>query len=675
MKYCKTACCLIMSLTLILFSCDKVKRVGNREGWTIENDGTYSLRYGGICLTGNYPSIDGMTVHPEKTRIRRTASGGTINYSLEKGSIQLILGKDSTGFTITSSLMGFEPAPDWFLPLASARVSGADRFYKQGFGFAGASGVFSVPRPIKRIESARLKENTWSYDSYLFTGLIGKSDSTLVFSAYDNREYQYRSTLYNRQHRIGLIDRHLDTDDVFFESGFALEGIGLPDQTTPMPVIHIAAGGAPFGTLHRQAMNLADFNHVKLKKSPRYYYCSWYEFNSTFSMDILRELLGGISHMENPPGIQAIQIDDGYSWKGDWLHSNVLWPGGMQVAAREITEAGFGAGIWVGPFMVSSNSFIFKDHKDWIMKDNNGNMMCEMERPGEKVYILDTSHPDAFAYLQKVFRTFREMGFTTYKTDFMDWGLQDSEKVKRYTPGKTSVQYFMDVVRMIREEIGPDSYWLGCISPFGQMVGFADGIRVSNDVGDRWSRESTGNMFREMYAGQFFNNVLWQNDPDVLYLRDYSTGLSETEKYSIALYDGIMGGTITTSCRFPTLRKKDLALWHFLYPGKEHETARIPGWGIFPDVVQVVRDYPEQDAKGLLLVNTSGKTLEQLLSLQDLTGIDTAVVYSWGPGYSVEEGNVSQITVTLRSHESKLFYISRDGDSPPENLTIGGYLP
>lgn len=656
--------------------------VNSVDGWNLYADGSFSLKYGNMQLSDCYPVIDDRLVHPMHVEVRPSRNGGEIRYMLREGAIRLQLGSDSTGYFIQSRLEGFDPMPDWFLPLGDALVTGADRFYKQGFGFAGASGVYPLPEPVKRIESAGLKENVWSYDSYLFTGLIDSLDRTLVFSALDHGNYQHRSTLFNRQHRHGLIDRHLDTDCVYFGSGFALEGITVEGNTIGLPEIRIAAGAGAYITLQRMAKEIAEYNKVSLPHAPRYYYCSWYELYKEFDQHTLEGMLNGIKSMDTDPEIQAVQIDDGYAWYGGWLEPNERFPDGLGHAAGMIADAGYSPGIWVGPFMVSSNSFIYKEHKDWILKDNEGNMMLEWQKEDEDVYILDASHPEAFEYLRTVFRSLREMGFTTFKTDFMDWGLQDSRRVQRYNPGKTSVQYFTEVVEMIREEIGQESYWLGCISPFQQMIGHVDGIRVSNDVGENWQHETTINMFNEMYAGQFFNNVFWQNDPDVLYLRDYAMDLTEAERRTIALFDGTMGGTLTTSCRFHTLDKDALALWQFIKPGPEHVTAELPGWGIRPDVIPVVRQYPEKNAAALLLVNTSDQKIAGRYDIEKLTGITDPHLFEWGPGQveKVEsirdkESEAGQnkkralaptgtLEIDLEPHASILLYISGDGEGP-----------
>ena len=65
--------------------------------------------------------------------------------------------------------------------------------------------------------------------------------------------------------------------------------------------------------------------------------------------------------------------------------------------------------------------FIYKEHKDWLLKDKDGKIIMEWEHDyhgGGSVHVLDSSHPEAFEYLRKVFKQMRAWGVTTYKTDF-----------------------------------------------------------------------------------------------------------------------------------------------------------------------------------------------------------------------------------------------------------------
>jgi hypothetical protein len=82
-----------------------------------------------------------------------------------------------------------------------------------------------------------------------------------------------------------------------------------------------------------------------------------------------------------------------------------------------------------------------------------------------------------------VFAKLREWGFTLYKIDFILWGMIDSSKVIRYDNSKTSVMILREMLAMIREVIGEESYLLCSIAPFMPCLGYADGMRIASDMG------------------------------------------------------------------------------------------------------------------------------------------------------------------------------------------------
>ncbi len=665
----------------LLSSCTPVKREKEQPslpatGFKINPNGTYNINTGDIYLRNCIPAIDGQAVIPVSSTISHHENGSTVIYQLTQGTIKLTFTKAEQSMVIKSEYSGFSKAPDWFYPLAFGKIEGANRFYKQGMGFAGPSGVYDIPDPQMKIESARLKEDVWSYESYMAAGLLSPASHTCAIGAFDHSQYLYRSTIYNHQHRFGLIDRHMDTNKVYFETGFAIEHIKPKGHIINLPDIHIFCGDDPFNTFRQYAVGMAEYNNVQLNHDPKYYYCSWYLYEHDFTQSDLKSIINGLNSIEPALPMQAIQIDAGYSHLGDWLNTNEKFPDGLKNAFDMIREAGFEAGIWVGPFMVNSNSFIYKEHPEWLLKDLDGNIIVEWEEDyhgGGKVCILDSSHPGAFEYLRKVFRTLKEWGASYYKTDFMDWGLQDSNKVSRYNPGKTSVQYFTEVVKMIREEIGNNSYWLGCISPFQQMIGYVDGMRITNDVHTGWTRESTINMFRETFAGQYFNNILWQNDPDVLYVREEKNKFTEDETYSLALWDGITGGVVNTSDALHEVPVDRLQLWRFVQPGKEKKIAKLPFWADDKIHLVAVRDYTDLNAWGILIVNTSDEVFEGNYEIKELTGdIDEGYCYEWLPGKKSRVGKISKLKPRLRMHQSILYYVSKEDNPPAPDLGIAG---
>jgi hypothetical protein len=264
----------------------------------------------------------------------------------------------------------------------------------------------------------------------------------------------------------------------------------------------------------------------------------------------------------------------------------------------------------------------------------------------------------------------KQAGVNFYKTDFMDWGLQDSLKVKRYNPGKTSVQYYREVLQMIREEIGQDSYWLACISPFPPFLGFADGVRVANDTPENWANGNLNNAYSQMMSLHYANNILFQNDPDVMYLNNKLFSYTDAEIKSFAYFCGIMGGSVNTS---EWLNDADsVKLWRFLAPSGKLEQATLPFWTQNKKLVVCVRKYTAQNAWGVLITNLNETKQKESFSLQELVGLADANVFDWTHEGSSLKGKKTSLDVYLAPHESQLLYISKENKAPLANLTIGG---
>ena len=653
--------------------------------WKLNNDGTFDLCTSQITLKNAFPAFDGKTIRPTGIKVERNGNGGRIVYTLTIGKVILTFGKNDKCFTLDASLESIDIAPHWFAPMSEATIEGADRYFKQGNGFAGPSGVFNYPIPPLRRETPQ-KDESWSIDSYLTTGFIAPNGETIAVSPYKFDNYVCRSSHRNRTYRKGLIDRHLDYNLNLFEIGFATENINLKSNPTPFPTLYFLTGETAYPTFRELATRIARANGVNNLRPPVYGWCSWYEFEHNFNQAILDDMLEGLKNMNPAIPIQMVQIDDGYSDHGDWIIPNKNFPKGLGYMATSIIKAGYEAGIWVGPFMVMESSELFKKHPDWILKDMDGNMIKSGLFRGITDYMLDTSHPEAFEHLRKVFRTLRSMGITYYKTDFLDWGLNDSTAVKRYKPGKTSAQYYTDVMKMIREEIGPESFWLACIAPYQQMAGFADGIRYSNDVGGIQSAIS--NMMPETVACQYLNGTLFLIDPDTMFLRDYNetkyadendtTGfsasvaaLSADDRLSLALWDGMTTNYITTSDRPHRANDDMVSLFRFLQPGKKFLPAEHPNWDMPIDIKTALRQLPNGDYAFLMLnASTEGKNPE--FSYKDIFPFSTAYTFLWSHNTRRSLGKLSTISFALKPRQAALFYLSQNNQAPSKKMSIFG---
>ena len=148
-------------------------------------------------------------------------------------------------------------------------------------------------------------------------------------------------------------------------------------------------------------------------------YTSWYRHYQDINEKCILGDLDGIANS----GFHAdiFQIDDGYQTAvGDWLSTDMSkFPNGMKQVADRIKEAGMTPGLWLAPFVCEENSDIFRDHKDWLLKDSKG----EPVRAGSNwsgSYALNIYNEEVRGYLREVFRTVvEEWGFELLKLDFL----------------------------------------------------------------------------------------------------------------------------------------------------------------------------------------------------------------------------------------------------------------
>lgn len=646
-------------------------KLGKTE-WLLHNDGTFDLITDNIRLLNCRPTMDGQSIFVRNTFMGDSPKGKRIIYELDRGFVMLDLKINNGSISVGAELSSISRAPFYFSPLGEARVEGATRFFRQGLGYGGQSGLFPIQQSTQQEWGNSPGEQAWSYDSYLTTALLSDNNETIAFAAYEHYDFIQKCSIYNRPHRKGLLDRYPDKEDVFFEAGFVMENIPLQNDFIKLPDLYIIQGNLPFETLQHIAWNISENMIARKDTKTSYHWSSWYEYKKDFSFDKLREKLVTLDHLNPKIPLQTIQIDDCYCVHGDWLDTNENWPRSMEDAAREIFQRGYRAGISVAPFIVEEKSKLFRSHPNWLIKDLNGNPASFGNISEVPHYALDGSHPDVQKHIARIFRTFRKMGFTFFKTDFLDWGLQDSYNIKRYNRDKTSVQILVEVLKIIREEIGAGSYWLASISPFAPLIGFADGMRVSNDIENAWEPEGAGNMFQETYAGQYFNNAYWQNDPDTIYLGLKNNKLTQAEQTSIAHWNGILGGMVHTSDHFSALTEEELNHWRFLQPQERPQSATLPYWGEDKKCKVAVRRFKSPKAWGVLVVNDTDETTDEQYDMQKLTGENKCWTFQWGPDENTNLGILDKIQITLSPHESKLLYLTESKTPPSPDLSISG---
>lgn len=604
--------------------------------YSIHPDGSFDLFEGKNALKNAYPSVDGTPIRPVKVE---TIENG-ICYTLIDGVLKVSFAVEEGVLALGVSADGLEKAHD-VMPVADAVIEGGDRAFIQGFGIGGPSGF------------RKLDGKEYESHSLIAVG----SDACLALYTRKQDRFHFHGGIKGNKLRMG----------------FDTECVRRPSPE--LPTIYLRFGESFDEALHAAAGEIAGEMHARPVTRPAFHWCSWYYLYHTLDQATLEEYMEGFKTHKDVAPFTHIQIDAGYFPScGDWLDDWHTFPKGLKAAADTIKAAGYEPGIWIGPFMVGDNSRLFHEHPDWMLKNRDGSYVRPWIQYNEPkpwgyrdsdYFVLDTSHPDAMEYLRTVFKTLREYGYTLFKTDFLLWGLQDSASVLRYTPGKTSFEYFRDVMGMIREAIGEDARWLGCIAPFMPSIGFVDMMRIGGDVGAQWEEGGFGpqNMLQELTADQYFNNVYWQNDPDAVMLRDFHIHLKKEQIEGLALLEAMSGGAIYTSDPLHLIGKDRLDLLDFIRPNGIHNP-EYPFWSDMRDEAVLIQRLETRSM--IYFFNRTDKVITESYDWKKLLGENVRYLRARG-GESEKIEDVPFIRIPARS--GVLYYATAEPmEKEPENL-------
>lgn len=244
-------------------------------------------------------------------------------------------------------------------------------------------------------------------------------------------------------------------------------------------------------------------------------WCSWYYYLHDVKETDIEENLAAIETHDLP--VDVVQLDDGYQAEiGEWLTLSGRFTS-LHEMVRRIHHAGHRAGVWVAPFLVGNISELAAEHPDWLVS-------CD-DKPvdpghnwGQRLAVLDPTHPGAEAYLRDVFETLRGVGFDFFKIDFVYAGAAPG----RRHADTTALAAYRHGLEVIRSSIG-DAYLLGCGAPILPSIGLVDAMRISPDTAPYYepkdgdlSQPSSRAAALSGVGRAFMHGRLWVNDPDCL---------------------------------------------------------------------------------------------------------------------------------------------------------------
>lgn len=308
---------------------------------------------------------------------------------------------------------------------------------------------------------------------------------------------------------------------------------------------------------------------------------SWYKYyNRVTEKDVLDNL---DSFRDARIPIDIFQIDDGYQEAvGDWLSINSKFPSGMKYLADRIREAGYTPGLWIAPFICERESRIFREKKDWLVRDSKGRPVRAGFNPlwSGPFYALDIYNVDLRAYLKEVFHTvFDEWGFDLVKLDF----LYAAGIVPRL--GKSRGMIMREALELVRD-LCAGRRVLGCGVPLGPAFGLVDYCRIGSDVALAWEdrflrylryreRVSTVNSLSSTIGRHALNGRAFLNDPDVFILRSRKTSLTLEQRKTLHMANLLFGGLVFSSDSLSDYSPKEMDLYLRSFPHREKKVRAV----------------------------------------------------------------------------------------------------
>ena len=303
--------------------------------------------------------------------------------------------------------------------------------------------------------------------------------------------------------------------------------------------------------LEKYADLIKQSNEVEFNEFEGIGWCSWYHYFTDITFDELSKNVKLLAEIRDREKIdyRLVQLDDGYEKEiGDWLTTNSKFPDLKEIAS-EIRGKGFQAGLWIAPFSASESSRLFTEHKEWFVKNSDGNPRVAYRNWNKQIFALDTTNPEVLLHLERLIKTIRSYGFDYLKIDFLFAGAIPGGRFNEFL---TPVEAYRSGMQTIRAAAGDDCFILGCGAPLLPSVGYVDGMRIGSDTAPEWNGEtmdigvpSARYSLRNAYTRSFMHRRLWLNDPDTIVLRN--CGLTEEEKRVFALSVGLLDGMMLTS--------------------------------------------------------------------------------------------------------------------------------
>ncbi|MGN0853232.1 MAG: hypothetical protein ACI4Q3_07620 [Kiritimatiellia bacterium] len=453
----------------------------------------------------------------------------------------------------------------------------------------------------------------------------------------------------------------------------------------------IEADGAYFK--NRWAPGYHPIDRKRCPKAPT----GWMSWNSYFdkagSAENLAEARIGAKYLL-PFGCDIWSIE---SWQDNslWLpvagfhhHENRCYarqfPEGMKALADEIRKLGFKPGIWMSLYGEGDEKF-YQAHRDLYLHDKNGKPIDNWAGR----YMLDTTKPEALDLIRRLARqASEEWGYEFFKFDGMANTPRKFERpdIRACAANPGDTRWFDNSVKALREGIGGDKIFLGCMGDFtGTEAQYLDASRLGADVvgcyrgvGDNYNPGGNSSLAQMPVKWQnvlhqaectftqiFVNNLMFYTDPDTLMV-GYALETHEAEV--MATIVGLPGQLMFAGDRLGTLRAERMKMIQQVLPVADIHpqnlypyaaSAMLPVWNL-----AVTRPFGNWRCVALFNFSDAPKDFDVPLASLGLDPEKTYVAHEfWKQDFAGEIGK-SLVASEVPMRSVRLYAIREAADHP-----------
>ncbi|HSU54181.1 MAG TPA: alpha-galactosidase [Candidatus Dormibacteraeota bacterium] len=291
-------------------------------------------------------------------------------------------------------------------------------------------------------------------------------------------------------------------------------------ESIDLDSVYVNAESDPYAALEHYGDAVAEAAKEPVRTKPTALWCSWYAHRMAMSEELVLSNAAVAAQYFKPLGFEIMQMDHGWQRgdvTGDWV-PNERFPHGLKWLSEQLqSRYGLRLGAWIAPTDVAETSETFQKHRDWMLKDGNGQPLVNWKwywKPNPNCYELDGSNPEAAKWIEQTFAQLTSWGVSYYKIDFI--AASAGEHFVQSDPKTTRGWGVMrDAMQALRRGAGPEAWIRYCQTPPVLSAGLADSVIGGTDTLDaglNGNIEVLRSSARSLAAGYWLNERVYHRE-------------------------------------------------------------------------------------------------------------------------------------------------------------------